>query len=92
MTGLRELQKRHPERIREVRGLGFMIGLELSSEAFPDAAPGRTVSAEAVARLLEEGVVTIPAGPNVVRFVPPLTTSDEELAEGLDLIDRMLAR
>lgn len=54
--------------IREVRGLGLMIGIEL-----------RTKSQSYLEALIEQGVLALPAGPTVIRFLPPLVISEQEL-------------
>ncbi|CAA9291172.1 MAG: hypothetical protein AVDCRST_MAG93-3906, partial [uncultured Chloroflexia bacterium] len=55
-------------RIREVRGLGLMIGIELREKAAPY-----------IRALLQQGVMTLPAGPTVIRLLPPLVITEEEL-------------
>jgi acetylornithine/LysW-gamma-L-lysine aminotransferase len=55
-------------RIREVRGLGLMIGIELREKAAPY-----------IRALLGQGVMTLPAGPTVIRLLPPLVITEEEL-------------
>jgi len=65
--------------IREVRGLGLMIGIELRQKATPYL---RT--------LMEEGVLALPAGPTVVRLLPPLVITEQDLAEACDTIERVL--
>jgi acetylornithine/N-succinyldiaminopimelate aminotransferase len=77
---LAELKDRHPGVIAEVRGEGLMIGLKvkLSPQDFAAAARRR--------RLL-----TIPAGDNVVRILPPLIVSEEEFAEGVRRLDETCA-
>jgi len=61
--------------LRELRGLGLMIGLELKFKV-----DGLLV------RLLERGLVALAAGPNVLRLLPPLVTTDADLEHGLDLV------
>ena len=70
----------HPDVIVEVRGEGLLIGLKLklSPQDFAAAARRR--------RLL-----TIPAGDNVVRLLPPLIISEEEFAEGVRRLDEACA-
>jgi 4-aminobutyrate aminotransferase len=66
------------------RGVGFMIGIELGSKE----------EAEAVqARCLADGMIVLICGPgeNVLRLIPPLTASDEELDLGLGILERALA-
>lgn len=60
----------------EVRGRGLMIGAALA-----DAYKGR--AGEILDRAAAHGLLLLQAGPDVLRFVPPLTISDAELAEGL---------
>ena len=82
---LDELAARHAA-IGEVRGLGPMLALELEERA-PDRAKA-TVDAA-----FERGLLLLSCGlyGNVIRLLPPLTIADEELDEGLDLLDQALA-
>ena len=65
--------------IREVRGLGLMIGIELTLEARP-----------AVLKLAEHGLIGIAAGTNVVRFLPPLNITRMEVDEAIERLGRAL--
>lgn len=67
--------------IREVRGLGLMLGIELRQRVTPY-----------LKALMEEGVLALPAGRTVLRLLPPLVISDEELAAACDAIERVLTR
>jgi 4-aminobutyrate aminotransferase len=82
---LRDLSARHPS-IGEVRGLGPMLALELVEQS-PDRA--KTV----VAAAYERGLLLLACGlyGNVLRLLPPLTIADEELEEGLAILDEALA-
>jgi 4-aminobutyrate aminotransferase / (S)-3-amino-2-methylpropionate transaminase / 5-aminovalerate transaminase len=82
---LEELARRHSE-IGEVRGLGPMIGFELA-ERSPDRAKS------AVDAAFERGLLLLSCGlyGNVIRLLPALTISDEELEEGLGLLADALA-
>jgi 4-aminobutyrate aminotransferase len=65
--------------VRDVRGIGLMVGVELVDKAF----------AQRVAnRCLEAGVIVLSCGPaeNILRLAPPLTIRDDELAHGLDVL------
>ena len=77
---LGELRDRRPEIVAEVRGEGLMIGLKLKvpPQDFADAARARKL-------------LIIPAGDNVVRIVPPLIVSEDELAEGVRRLDAACA-
>ena len=78
-AGLRALATRHPV-ITDVRGAGLMRGLEMTVEAAT-----RVVNGALAHRLL----VNRAAG-RVVRMLPPLTVSDEEIDEGLQILDAVL--
>jgi 4-aminobutyrate aminotransferase/(S)-3-amino-2-methylpropionate transaminase len=73
-------------RIGDVRGRGAMIAVELVHQDSTDPDPGFTTAAATAAR--EKGVIVLTCGTygNVLRFLPPLTISDELLNEGLDVL------
>src|SRR6202048_4887979 len=79
------------DRIGDVRGRGAMIAVEFvePGSAEPDAALTNALAAPAIAA----GVIVLTAGTfgNVVRFLPPLTITDELLTEGLDVVAELLA-
>jgi len=62
-------------KVVDVRGMGLMIGVELT-------VPGRSV----VDRLFESGILSNAAGGNVLRIVPPLVISQEEMDISVDII------
>ncbi|MDH3259607.1 MAG: aminotransferase class III-fold pyridoxal phosphate-dependent enzyme [Acidimicrobiia bacterium] len=87
---LHKLQVTH-DTIGEVRGLGLMIGIELVKDLTsrePDADAMKFVSRYA----LEDELIVISCGPdgNVIRFIPPLITTIEELDRAIDTIDAAL--
>ncbi|BBM83940.1 aspartate aminotransferase family protein [Candidatus Uabimicrobium amorphum] len=65
--------------IREVRGLGLMIGIELKTKATPY-----------LRALMQHGVLALPAGPTVLRLLPPLIISKEELDQVVSVIEKVL--
>jgi 4-aminobutyrate aminotransferase len=81
---LEEVAARRPV-VGEVRGLGPMLALELR-EPTPDAAKATTAAA------FEKGLLLLSCGldGNVIRLLPPLTATDEELERGLDLLEEAL--
>jgi 4-aminobutyrate aminotransferase len=81
---LEEIAARQPL-VGEVRGLGAMLALELR-EPTPDAAKATTAAA------FEKGLLLLSCGldGNVIRLLPPLTASDEELERGLGLLEEAL--
>ncbi|KAL2264375.1 hypothetical protein VTK26DRAFT_5801 [Humicola hyalothermophila] len=70
-----ELRREFPDLVREVRGRGLMLGLQLSED------PAAIVKA---AR--ERGLLIITAGTNTLRFVPSLLVSEAEIEEGLAVL------
>jgi 4-aminobutyrate aminotransferase/(S)-3-amino-2-methylpropionate transaminase len=87
---LRELQAADP-RVGDVRGRGAMIAAEFvdPTTGEPDAA----LTAEVAKKCVAQGVVVLTCGTfgNVIRFLPPLSISDELLREGLDVVADALA-
>lgn len=70
-AGLEAIAAKYPSVLGEVRGLGLLRGVECIAE---DITAG-----EIVAAAMEQGLLLVPAGANVVRFVPPLIVSEEEI-------------
>lgn len=79
--GLAALVDGYPDVIAEVRGSGLLMGLKLL-----------TPVQDAVRSVLDERMLVVGAGDNVVRILPPLNVGDEEISEGLARLDRALAR
>ena len=78
---LRKLQSNHPKIVRDVRGVGLMIGIEFEP---------KFTGAEIVKRLHEKNVLTIPAAASVIRLLPPLNLSETEAKEGLRAIEAVV--
>ena len=68
---------RFPQVIEEVRGLGLMLGLK-----------ARIPNTELVAKLRDNGLLTVGAGDNVVRLLPPLIIREREIDEAIDILSR----
>jgi acetylornithine/N-succinyldiaminopimelate aminotransferase len=77
---LAELKDRHPSVIAEIRGKGLLLGI-------------RTIvpNTDLVAELREQGMLTIGAGDNVVRLLPPLTIDDGDVAEAMTRLEAACA-
>ncbi|QBD81601.1 [LysW]-lysine hydrolase [Ktedonosporobacter rubrisoli] len=76
---LARLRELNSPLIREVRGLGLMIGIELGRRVQPY-----------LEKLCERGVLALPAGPNVLRLLPPLVISREQLDRVIEIIAELL--
>lgn len=84
--GLLSIAETHRE-IGDVRGLGAMIAIELFEDG--DAhKPNAKLTAEVVARARDKGLILLSCGPyyNVLRILVPLTVSDAQIKQGLDII------
>ncbi|HEX7337044.1 MAG TPA: aspartate aminotransferase family protein, partial [Gemmatimonadales bacterium] len=77
--------------IGDVRGLGAMIGMELVADR-ATRAPEKALTQRLLAAALERGLILLSAGTfgNTVRVLAPLTTPDEILDEGLDVMEQAL--
>ena len=80
----------HPTVLREVRGLGLMIGVELAEGIAAFAESKRPASVQIVERLHAAGLLTIPAGARVFRLLPPLNISKQDADEGLAIIESVI--
>jgi acetylornithine/N-succinyldiaminopimelate aminotransferase len=74
----------HPK-VKEVRGRGLMIGIDIDCEAWP-------VLETAIAKAgnNQKGLLLLSAGPKTLRFLPPYTISDSEIEQGLEIIKEIL--
>ncbi len=82
-AGLRKLAEKFPMLIAEVRGWGLINGMELVADV-------ALTSGDIVKSAMNEGVLLVPAGPKVLRFVPPLIVTSEEVDRALQSVDRAL--
>ncbi|MEH2366021.1 aspartate aminotransferase family protein [Nostoc sp.] len=83
-SGLRAIAAKYPQHISEVRGWGLINGLELRSDI-------AITAADVVNAAIKEGVLLVPAGPKVVRFVPPLIVTEAEVNTALEAIDKAMS-
>ncbi len=67
------------DKLLEVRGKGMMLGLVVDGDAKP-----------VVQALQEQGLLALTAGPNVVRFLPPLVLAEDDLEDAVDMISDAL--
>jgi len=79
--GLEALKQKYPEIIVDVRGLGMMLGVELSCEARP-----------VLEGLLEEGFLCAQAGTNVLRFLPPLIITKPDVDKAIAFLEKAVVR
>jgi len=77
-NGLEELKSKHPI-IREVRGKGLMIGVELKFEVKDILMEG-----------IKNGLLLLYSGRNILRLLPPLVISEEDTVKTLQILDKLL--
>jgi acetylornithine/N-succinyldiaminopimelate aminotransferase len=82
-AGLTAIAAQFPQSIAQVRGWGLINGVELQAEAGFSAI-------DVVKAAMQDGVLLVPAGPNVVRFVPPLVVSALEIQTALERFERTI--
>ncbi|MAD23339.1 MAG: aspartate aminotransferase family protein [Verrucomicrobiales bacterium] len=88
---LKKIQSKYPNIINTIRGIGLMIGIEMNKEikSFDKKVP---TSIQWVSALHEVGLLTIPAGDSIVRFLPPLNLTQNEAQDGLDLFEKTIKK
>jgi 4-aminobutyrate aminotransferase len=85
LVRLKGLAEKHPV-IGDVRGFGFMIGIEFVDEK---GGPSRVACEKVLDFCLQQGLILINCAPerNVIRFIPPLIASDEEMDHALSIFE-----
>lgn len=74
---LKELIAKHPSMFLELRGQGLLLGLKVAPPV-----------GDVVAKLRDNGLLTVPAGDNVVRLLPPLIIGEAEVNEAVAILDK----
>jgi len=87
---LARLAQTYPTVVKNARGLGFMLGLELAEKIPAFAASDKSAAIQFVNALHAAGVMTIPAGTHVIRLLPPLNLKPQEAAEGIAKIEALV--
>jgi acetylornithine/N-succinyldiaminopimelate aminotransferase len=77
---LMRMAEEFPQHVLAVRGLGFLVGIQMAADSAPYAAA-----------LRERGLLTALAGVNVIRLLPPLNASAEELGRSVSIFREVLA-
>jgi acetylornithine/N-succinyldiaminopimelate aminotransferase len=80
---LARVKDEHADVVEEIRGEGLLMGVKINA---------KLPAGDVVKACLAEHLLTVGAGDNVVRMIPPLTTPDDELAEGVARLSRALTR
>ncbi len=83
-VGLEAIAANYPHKIAEVRGWGLINGMELQADI-------PLTAADVVKAAMDEGLLLVPAGPKVVRFVPPLIVTEAEVDTALQVVEKVIA-
>ena len=84
-SGLSAIAQRYPHLIDHIRGWGLINGMVLQAEL-------EFTSVDVAKTAMAEGLLLVAAGPQVVRFVPPLIVTAEEVDQALRIVDQTLAK
>jgi 4-aminobutyrate aminotransferase len=86
-AGLEEIAARHGS-VREVRGLGLMIGMEVQDA---DRCPAPPLRDRIIELAFRKGLLLLPCGASTVRFCPPLCLTRRQVGIGLELLDSAIS-
>ena len=78
LKGLHELKEKYPKIIKEVRGKGLLIGICLHKD-----------QTKFIQKLMDNKLLTVRAGENVVRLLPPLNVTKQEINLGLKILNKV---
>jgi acetylornithine/N-succinyldiaminopimelate aminotransferase len=78
LKGLKKLKEKYPKIIKEVRGKGLLIGLCLHID-----------QTKFIQKLMDNKLLTVRAAENVVRLLPPLNVTKQEINLGLKILDKV---
>lgn len=76
---LEKLQQKYPQLVKEIRGRGLILGLQLTQDPTPIVTAAR-----------ERGLLIITAGTNTLRFVPSLTIEEGQIEEAFEILDEAM--
>jgi acetylornithine aminotransferase/acetylornithine/N-succinyldiaminopimelate aminotransferase len=89
---LLRLAAKYPAVIQQVRGLGLMIGMELAAKIPAFSAVEKSPAVQFINRLHAAGALAVPSGTHIVRILPALNLRPEEAAEGVGIIESVVAK
>ena len=79
-SNLNIIQKKYPKVIKDIRGRGYLIGIQLYKD-----------QTKFIQKLMDKKLLTIKAAENVIRILPPLNVKKNELDQALKIIDKVCA-
>jgi acetylornithine aminotransferase/acetylornithine/N-succinyldiaminopimelate aminotransferase len=88
---LQGIAARYPSVLKEIRGFGLIIGIELAQDIPAFAASDKPAAIQFLDRLHQAGLLAVPSGTQVARLLPALNLTKSEADEGLQLIQQAAA-
>ena len=82
---LRAIANKYGDLFTDVRGWGLMDGMEINADR-------DITSIDVVKKAMENGLLLVPAGPKVVRFVPPLIVTEEDVDQAAEILDKSIGQ
>ena len=80
LSNLNKLKEKYPEIIKEIRGRGLLIGIQLYKD-----------QSKFIKKLMDNKLLTIRAADNVVRILPPLNVKKKEIDQAIKVINKVCA-
>ena len=78
---LNKVQKKYPDIIKQIRGRGFLIGIQLYKD-----------QTEFIKKLMDNQLLTIRAAENVIRILPPLNVKKNEIDLAIKIIEKVCSQ
>ena len=78
LSNLKKIQNEYPKIIKEIRGRGLLIGIQLKMD-----------QTKFIKKLMDNNLLTIRAAENVVRILPPLNVKKNEIDQSLKIIKKV---
>jgi acetylornithine aminotransferase/acetylornithine/N-succinyldiaminopimelate aminotransferase len=79
-TALQTLAADHPQKITAIRGMGYLLGVQMTDDPAPT-----------IAKLRDSGLLAVAAGGNTIRLLPPLVATGQDLAKSVEIFRSVMA-
>ena len=85
-----ELQKKYPDVIGDIRGIGLMLAMEM---VHPDKTPDAAITEAIRTKALEKGLLLLSCGTNhnIVRYIAPTIVTEAEIDKAIAIVDESIA-
>ncbi len=81
-TELQKLHQKFPNLISEIRGVGLMLGIKIND---------KILNTEVTQKLIDQGLLVIPASDNVIRLLPPLIIEEKHVSEAVEKLEKVFS-